>query len=126
MDDEIESEPRVECQRCRKHFDVSETYQWVCGRSVCIDCIQEDLTDAAGFEICRAAALAELDTMTDDQVDEELQRRGIDVTESFQRIRKVLARYRLGRCNHGVLDGEWCEPCNAETKAARSENEDED
>lgn len=25
-----------------------------------------------------------------------------------------------GVCEHGVIDGDWCEPCNKEAKAART------
>lgn len=30
------------------------------------------------------------------------------------------------KCEHGVIDGDWCEPCNREYKRARRESGDTD
>jgi hypothetical protein len=31
-------------------------------------------------------------------------------------------RVNEGRCQHGVVDGDWCAPCNLEVKQAREED----
>jgi hypothetical protein len=54
--------------------------------------MQEDLDEVVGFELSRAADAIDPDTMTDEQVDAELKRRGIDVTGAFRKVLKAIGR----------------------------------
>ncbi len=38
-------------------------------------------------------------------------------------FKKMQAAFLCEECEHGVKDGEWCEPCNREYKRASIENE---
>lgn len=50
---------------------------------------------------------------------------GKAVAISVEKLHELLDRIspRPDRCEHGVSDGDWCEPCNRESKAAREQNE---
>ena len=42
-----EPEPRIECSRCQKRFDLSETYCFG-PTSACMDCVQDEIDDVMG------------------------------------------------------------------------------
>ena len=44
MSDEQEPEPRIECSRCHKRFDLSETYSFG-STSACMDCVQDEIDE---------------------------------------------------------------------------------
>ena len=46
----------------------------------------------------------------------------LEARERIESLTKALAVARgepVDHCEHGVKDGEWCEPCNREYKASR-------
>lgn len=49
---------------------------------------------------------------------------GNAVAVSVEKLHELLDRIspRSARCEHGVVDGDWCEPCNIEQKRAAMEN----
>ena len=43
-----------------------------------------------------------------------------------ERLAKQIERYRpVNHCEHGIKEGDWCEPCNAASKEAAIENNPE-
>lgn len=48
-----------------------------------------------------------------------------DAAAEGERLQTIVDRYEPppGQCEHGVQDGDWCEPCNREYKLASREHE---